>query len=143
MSLSQCTKNFDHIMFGCRVMALTKRQVILRHNFCPFTPLVSLTIKILQNKCLEKLWCYTSVPKLGSHDFWLNRCGFGQMNGTTEKGMEGRIKEVTYRGGYLKPTKRRKSIKYWECPADAPSLNLLQSSTDSSLQSYYKRSFYL
>ena len=108
MSLSQCTKNFDHIMFGCRVMALTKRQVILHHNFCPFTPLVSLTIKILQNKCLEKLWCYTSVPKLGSHDFWLNRCGFGQMDGRTEKGMEGRIKEVTYRGGYLKTNKKKK-----------------------------------
>ena len=37
-------------------------------------------------------------------DGWKNR----KRDGRTEKGMEGRIKEVTYRGGYLKTNKKKK-----------------------------------
>ena len=44
----QCTINYDHMIFGCKVMAWT--DILFWSNFCPFISLGDLKTKIVKNE---------------------------------------------------------------------------------------------
>ena len=99
MSLHQHTKNFDRMIFDC-ICGSDKETSYFGPTLALSPPDESINQNFLKNKInAQRNYDFTSVyQKLSSHDSWSNRCGLGQMDGRKDEGMEGRTKEVKYRG---------------------------------------------